>query len=74
VSTAYKLTVQQRVWLNVVHAYEERYGKPCWAGREGTTEHGLEQLVEMGLLTRVTDEHRTRWWYRLTVEGAQALD
>ena len=68
-----RLTAKQVATLKVVAAYEERYGKRCWAGREGTTTAVLEVLVSKGLCDRVRGEHGLRWWYGLTEAGRTEL-
>ena len=67
------LTREQRRQLSVVDEYDQRYHLPCWSGRASTTDEVLDWLVDQGLLSRIADEHRTRWLYRLTALGAEAL-
>jgi hypothetical protein len=68
------LSAVQVEHLRLVEAYADRYHKRLWAGRAGTRAEVLDELVALGMLDRVADEHRTRWWYGLTADGRRHLE
>lgn len=49
------MTGEERRQLLAVAAYEDRYHKGLWAGRDGTTRAVLDRLTARDLLTRSTD-------------------
>lgn len=69
-----KLSPTQLRHLKAVAAYEERYGKRMWAGRDGTKVKTLDSLVKRGLLDKERGEYGLRWWYGLTQTGREALE